>query len=220
MVFNMIKKNWFIIAILLIFILFLSKDHLLGFISNTKDLQEFIYDTKLEYYKEEYIKMQNILNIPECDYEVTYGKIILRDIYEFYDEITINVGTNRGIKVQDLVINELGVIGVVKETHKNYSIVELLTNQDLELSVRVASSYGILSSTDEQIIIKNIKLNETINIGDKVVTSGLTSIPKDMEIGTIKEIKKDNLELEYILEVESLAHLEDINYVAVLTGEN
>src|SRR5699024_7772366 len=167
-----------------------------------------------------YIKMQNILNIPECDYEDTYGKIILRDIYEFYDEITINVGTNRGIKVQDLVINELGVIGVVKETHKNNSIVELLTNQDLELSVRVASSYGILSSTDEQIIIKNIKLNETINIGDKVVTSGLTSIPKDMEIGTIKEIKKDNLELEYILEVESLAHLEDINYVAVLTGEN
>ena len=56
MVFNMIKKNWFIIAILLIFILFLSKDHLLGFISNTKDLQEFIYDTKLEYYKEEYTK--------------------------------------------------------------------------------------------------------------------------------------------------------------------
>lgn len=220
MVFNMIKKNWFIIALLLIFLLFLAKDHLIGFASNTDDLQEFIYDHKLEYYKEEYTKMQNILNIPECDYEVTYGKIILRDIYEFYDEITINVGTNRGIKVQDLVINELGVIGVVKETHKNYSIVELLTNQDLELSVRVASSYGILSSKDKQIIIKNIKLNETINIGDKVVTSGLTSIPKDMEIGTIKEIKKDNLELEYILEVESLAHLEDINYVAVLTGEN
>ena len=216
----MIKKNWFIIAILLIFILFLSKDHLLGFISNTKDLQEFIYDTKLEYYKEEYTEMQSLLNIPESDYEVTYGKIILRDIYEFYDEITINVGTNRGIKVQDLVINELGVIGVVKETHKNYSIVELLTNQDLELSVRVASSYGILTSKDEQIIIKNIKLNETIKVGDKVVTSGLTSIPKDMEIGTIKEIKKDNLELEYILEVESLARLEDINYVAVLTGEN
>ena len=216
----MIKKNWFIIAILLIFILFLSKDHLLGFISNTKDLQEFIYDTKLEYYKEEYTKMQNILNIPECDYEVTYGKIILRDIYEFYDEITINVGTNRGIKVQDLVINELGVIGVVKEAHKNSSVVELLTNKDMELSVRVGSSYGILSSKDEKIIIKNIKLNETIKEGDTVYTSGLTSIPKDIKIGTIKSISKDNLELEYILEVESLSRLEDINYVAILSGGN
>ena len=67
MVFYMIKKNWFIIAILLIFILFLSKDHLLGFISNTKDLQEFIYDTKLEYYKEEYTEMQSLLNIPESE---------------------------------------------------------------------------------------------------------------------------------------------------------
>lgn len=220
MVFNMIKKNWFIIAILLIFILFLSKDHLLGFISNTKDLQEFIYDTKLEYYKEEYMEMQSLLNIPESDYEVTYGKIILRDIYEFYDEITINVGTSSGIKVQDLVINELGVIGVIKETHKNSSVVELLTNKDMELSVRVGSSYGILSSKDEKIIIKNIKLNETIKEGDTVYTSGLTSIPKDIKIGTIKSISKDNLELEYILEVESLSRLEDINYVAILSGGN
>lgn len=220
MVFNMIKKNWFIIAILLIFIFFLSKDHLLGFISNTKDLQEFIYDTKLEYYKEEYTEMQSLLNIPESDYEVTYGKIILRDIYEFYDEITINVGTSSGIKVQDLVINELGVIGVIKETHKNSSVVELLTNKDMELSVRVGSSYGILSSKDEKIIIKNIKLNETIKEGDTVYTSGLTSIPKDIKIGTIKSISKDNLELEYILEVESLSRLEDINYVAILSGGN
>lgn len=218
MVFNMIKKNWFIIAILLIFILFLSKDHLLGFISNTKDLQEFIYDTKLEYYKEEYMEMQSLLNIPESDYEVKYGKIILRDIYEFYDEITINVGTSSGIKVQDLVINELGVIGVIKEAHKNSSVVELLTNKDMELSVRVGSSYGILSSKDEKIIIKNIKLNETIKEGDTVYTSGLTSIPKDIKIGTIKSISKDNLELEYILEVESLSRLEDINYVAILSG--
>lgn len=216
----MIKKNWFIIALLLIFLLFLAKDHLIGFASNTDDLQEFIYDHKLEYYKEEYTKMQNILNIPECDYEVTYGKIILRDIYEFYDEITINVGTNRGIKVQDLVINELGVIGVVKEAHKNSSVVELLTNKDMELSVRVGSSYGILSSKDEKIIIKNIKLNETIKEGDTVYTSGLTSIPKDIKIGTIKSISKDNLELEYILEVESLSRLEDINYVAILSGGN
>ena len=220
MVFNMIKKNWFIIAILLIFILFLSKDHLLGFISNTKDLQEYIYDTKLEYYKEEYTEMQSLLNIPESDYEVTYGKIILRDIYEFYDEITINVGTSSGIKVQDLVINELGVIGVIKEAHKNSSVVELLTNKDMELSVRVGSSYGILSSKDEKIIIKNIKLNETIKEGDTVYTSGLTSIPKDIKIGTIKSISKDNLELEYILEVESLSRLEDINYVAILSGGN
>lgn len=220
MVFNMIKKNWFIIAILLIFIFFLSKDHLLGFISNTKDLQEFIYDTKLEYYKEEYTEMQSLLNIPESDYEVTYGKIILRDIYEFYDEITINVGTSSGIKVQDLVINELGVIGVIKEAHKNSSVVELLTNKDMELSVRVGSSYGILSSKDEKIIIKNIKLNETIKEGDTVYTSGLTSIPKDIKIGRIKSISKDNLELEYILEVESLSRLEDINYVAILSGGN
>ena len=71
-----------------------------------------------------------------------------------------------------------------------------------------------------RLIIKNIKLNETIKEGDTVYTSGLTSIPKDIKIGTIKSISKDNLELEYILEVESLSRLEDINYVAILSGGN
>ena len=134
----------------------------------------------------------------------------------FYDEIVIGKGSSDGVKKQDLVINELGVIGIVKDVNKHSSIVELLTNSDLELSVKINNSYGILESSDKEIIVKNIKLDQEITVGDDVYTSGLTKIPGDIYIGKVKEIKKDNLELEYIIKVDAINYLEDITYVAVI----
>ena len=74
----MIKKNWFIFALLILYLLFLCKDHLFGFLDNSEYLTDFLYDTKLEYYKKEYEDMQKLLQINNTDYNIVYSKIILR----------------------------------------------------------------------------------------------------------------------------------------------
>ena len=154
----MIKKNWFIFALLILYLLFLCKDHLFGFLDNSEYLTDFLYDTKLEYYKKEYEDMQKLLQINNTDYNIVYSKIILRDIYQFYDEITIGKGISDGVKEQDLVVNELGAVGVIKEANQHSSIVSLLTNSSIELSVRINNSYGILCIKYNKIIFKNINL--------------------------------------------------------------
>lgn len=214
----MLKKNWFIIVLLFFYLLFLCKDHLWGFLDNTDQLTDFLYDTKLEYYKKEYEDMQKLLQIKNTDYNIIYSKIILRDIYQFYDEITIGKGTSDGVKEQDLVINELGVVGIIKKADQHSSVVSLLTNSGIELSVRINHSYGILSSEDHEIIVKNIKLDQEIKEGDQVYTSGLTSIPGDVLVGEVKEIRTDGLELEYVLDVASVANMQNLSYVAVLSS--
>lgn len=214
----MLKKNWFIIVLLFFYLLFLCKDHLWGFLDNTDQLTDFLYDTKLEYYKKEYEDMQKLLQIKNTDYNIIYSKIILRDIYQFYDEITIGKGTSDGVKEQDLVINELGVVGIIKKADQHSSVVSLLTNSGIELSVRINHSYGILSSEDHEIIVKNIKLDQEIKEGDQVYTSGLTSIPGDVLVGKVKEIRTDGLELEYVLDVASVADMQNLSYVAVLSS--
>ena len=212
----MIKKNAYIIILLVIYLLFLCKDHLLGFLDNTDNLTSYIYDEKLEYYKEEYEDMQKLLNIEVLDYQAIYSKVILRDIYAFYDEITIGKGSYDGVSKGDLVVNEKGVIGLVKSVNNHTSIVELLTNSNIELSVKINQSYGILTSVDNEIIVKNVKLDDEIKVGDFVTTSGLTSVPGEILVGKVSEIKTDTLGLEYILEVDAVAYLQDISYVAVL----
>lgn len=216
MVADMLKKNWFVFVVLILYLLFLAKDHLFGFLDNTSDLMSAIYDEKLNYYKREYEEMRQLLDITYQDYEAIYSKVIMRDIYEFYKEFTIGKGSNDGIAKQDVVINEQGVVGIVKKVYPSSSIVELLTSPDIQLSVRINDSYGILTSIDEKIIVKNIKLNQEIKEGDKVYTSGLTNIPGGLLVGVIKSIDTDSLELEYLLEVESITHLQDISYVAVI----
>lgn len=214
----MLKKNWFLIALLILYILFLSKDFIFGYVDNTDKLINVVTDEKLNYYQEEYKKMQKLLNINYYDYNVIYSKVVLRDIYAFYKEIVIGKGSNDGIKKQDIVINDLGVIGVVNEVNKNSSVVMLLTNSDTQLSVKINDSYGMLTSVDNKIVVKNIKLDKEIKEGDLVYTSGLTNIPGNVLVGKVISVAKDNLELEYIINVESASNLQNINYVAVING--
>ncbi len=216
MVARMIKKNAYIIILLILYLLFLCQDHLLGFLDNTDNLMSSIYDEKLTYYQNEYEEMQKLLSIEVLDYQAIYSKVILRDIYAFYDEITIGKGSYDGVSKGDLVVNEKGVIGLVKSVNNHTSIVELLTNSNIELSVKINQSYGILTSVDNEIIVKNVKLDDEIKVGDFVTTSGLTSVPGEILVGKVSEIKTDTLGLEYILEVDAVAYLQDISYVAVL----
>ena len=216
MVARMIKKNAYIIILLILYLLFLCQDHLLGFLDNTDNLMSSMYDEKLAYYQNEYEEMQKLLNIEVLDYQAIYSKVILRDIYAFYDEITIGKGSYDGVSKGDLVVNEKGVIGLVKSVNNHTSIVELLTNSNIELSVKINQSYGILTSVDNEIIVKNVKLDDEIKVGDFVTTSGLTSVPGEILVGKVSEIKTDTLGLEYILEVDAVAYLQDISYVAVL----
>lgn len=212
----MLKKNWFFVAIIILYLLFLCKDHIFGMFDHTQDLGATLNQEKIEYYKREYENISELFNIDTLGYHTVYGRVVLHDIYAFYEEITIGKGTRDGVKLQDLVINQDGVVGVVKKVNDHSSVVELLTSPNMELSVKIGSSYGILSCVDDQVIVKNIKLDQEIQVGDKVYTSGLTSIPGSSLVGTVQEIHTDNLDLEYVLDINLNVNIHDITYVAII----
>ena len=141
-----------------------------------------------------------------------------RNIYEFYEKIEISKGSKANIKKGDLVIAQNGVIGVIEKVKENSSEVLLLTNSKINLSVKINNAYGILTSKDHQILVKNIKLTEEIKEGNTVTTSGLTDIPGGILIGKVKQVKKDKLELEYILEIDVNVNFKEIKFVGVVTS--
>ena len=208
------KKKWFYIALLIIYLLYLSKDNLLAF-SFAEPVNLEI--NKESYYENEYNKLNKLFNIPSDTYNIIYSKIIRRDIYDFFDIVIINKGKIDNINKGNIVINDKGVIGIVNQVKNNYSEVYLLTNKHINLSVKINDSYGILTSEDNKLMVKNLKLGQKLNIGDKVYTSGLTDIKEGLLIGRIKDIKKDNLELEYIIEVTPEVDFNNLNYVGVIS---
>ena len=208
------KNKVFYLTLLIIYILLLSKDSILGLI---KEKKPDLSNIKEAYYEKEYQDLTKIVGISYEDYEIKYGKVILRNIYDFYNKIDINLGSDK-IKVGDIVLNEDGLIGVVSKTYKNYSTVELLTNNEINISVKINDSYGILKSANNKIKVEDVKLNEQINIGDKIYTSGLTSIKPNILIGTVKNVLKGSLELEYEIEVEPSVNFYNINYIGVIAS--
>lgn len=210
------KKNFFYISLIIIYILYLTKDNLFALTSNLESLNNFTSDIKESYYETEYQKLSNILKINPSAFNIEYSKVMLQNIYDFYNKITINKGTNSNIEKGQAVINEKGLIGIINKVSNNSSEVNLITNPNTSISVKVNNSYGILTTKDNKLIVKNIKTNNEIKEGEQVFTSGLTDIPEGILVGTVKSVTKSSLELEYILEITSAIDIYNLSYVGVV----
>lgn len=210
------KKNFFYISLIIIYILYLTKDNLFALTSNLESLNNFTSDIKESYYETEYQKLSNILKINPSAFNIEYSKVMLQNIYDFYNKITINKGTNSNIEKGQAVINEKGLIGIINKVSNNSSEVNLITNPNTSISVKVNNSYGILTTKDNKLIVKNIKTNNEITEGEQVFTSGLTDIPEGILVGTVKSVTKSSLELEYILEITSAIDIYNLSYVGVV----
>lgn len=213
----MIRKNYFYLSLIIIYLLFLTKDSLFGLINNKEAINNSFCSLESKKITEEYQALLNLTNITSDSKRIIYSKVIRREIYEFYNSIIIDKGSNQTLKKGDIVLNENGLVGIISKTNLNTSEVSLITNKDTNISVKVNDSYGILYSKDHKLFIKNMKIAGLIKEGDEVVTSGLTSIPEGIKVGKVKNIKKDELELEYILDIDGIS-LQNLKFVGVIAS--
>lgn len=210
--------------LLIFFLVFLFKEHIYGIFINVNNLDMItkeVNNIKENFYYEEYHKLldEMDINISET-YNYHFSKVLYRDIYDYYNELTILKGENDNIKNGSAIINEYGLIGTIKKVNKNSSIVTLITNKESSISVRVNNAYGLLVYENNKLILKSINNYENIKIGDLVYTSGIGTLPSNIKIGEITSIKEDALGIEQKIYIEPFVDFDNINYVAILEGES
>ncbi len=215
----MIKKYKDYIILLIVFLLIIFGSNINAFLRsfdnnlNSNNINNN-YCTSLENDYNELLKINDFKITSELNLVVS--KVMLRDIYEFSDTLTIYKGTNAGIKEGNAVITDKGLIGVVSKVNKESSVVELITNKSSNISVRIGSSYGILNMQDNSLIVSDLSMYDDVFIGEEVYTSGIGNLPGDIYIGNVIDIKANNTEIEKILEVSPVVDLSMINYVMVV----
>ena len=215
----MIKKYKDYIILLIVFLLIIFGSNINAFLRsfdnnlNSNNINNN-YCTSLENDYNELLKINDFKITSELNLVVS--KVMLRDIYEFSDTLTIYKGTNAGIKEGNAVITDKGLIGVVSKVNKESSVVELITNKSSNISVRIGSSYGILNMQDNSLIVSDLSMYDDVFIGEEVYTSGIGNLPGDIYIGNVIDIKANNTEIEKILEVSPVVDLSTINYVMVV----
>jgi len=92
---------------------------------------------------------KNISSINDC----ISASVIYRSPTFWYDKLTINKGSNDGIKISDVVINDRGLVGVISNIYSNSSEVDLLTNVSKNITIGLTNNdkeiYGILKEYDK-----------------------------------------------------------------------
>lgn len=215
----MIKKYKDYIILLIVFLLIIFGSNINAFLRsfdnnlNSNNINNN-YCTSLENDYNELLKINDFKITSELNLVVS--KVMLRDIYEFSDTLTIYKGTNAGIKEGNAVITDKGLIGVISKVNKESSVVELITNKSSNISVRIGSSYGILNMQDNSLIVSDLSMYDDVFIGEEVYTSGIGNLPGDIYIGNVIDIKANNTEIEKILEVSPVVDLSMVNYVMVV----
>jgi rod shape-determining protein MreC len=116
------------------------------------------------------------------------------------------------------VITPDGVVGKVVETYPNAALVLLLTDKESGVGAMLADS-RIQSPVGGQgeplLIMKYVPNDDTVNFGERVITSGMDRIfPRDLPVGTVAEIKAGNPFKQ--IRIKPAANLERLEEVLVL----
>src|SRR5262249_42043680 len=102
-------------------------------------------------------------------------------------------GERDGIRRNMGVITPDGVVGKIVEAYRDTSQVLLLTDKESGVGAMLADSriQSPVGGTGEPLLsMKYIPTDDTVNVGERVVTSGMDRIfPRDLPVGTIAEIK-------------------------------
>ena len=121
------------------------------------------------------------------------GKVISTIVSKIQGNFILNIGESDSIKIGMPVITNKGLAGITISVSKNFSLVRTFQNSDFKLAVRNQSSGidGILNWDGSQLIISNIPTTSDMEIGDRIISSDIsTIIPPAIPIGLIIEKEK------------------------------
>jgi len=110
--------------------------------------------------------------------------------------IEIDRGERDGIHRNQAVITPDGAVGKVIEVYRDSAQVLLLTDKDSGIGAMLVASriQCPVGGTGEPLLtMKYVPTEETVNVGDKLVTSGMDKIfPRDVPVGTVLDVKAGN----------------------------
>lgn len=145
-------------------------------------------------------RLKDILDIKNTgNKDFLVANISFKDPMSVYDEFIIDKGSDHGIKEGMPVVTRDVLLGRVIKVYKDKALVELISKAEKYTSVVVGPKKHLAilkGGNSNKLSIENIETDATINVGDRIYTSGITQMyPKDYYIGVVSKVetKKENL---------------------------
>ncbi|MGE5303163.1 MAG: rod shape-determining protein MreC [Alphaproteobacteria bacterium] len=151
------------------------------------------------------------------------ASIIANSASTWFQSCLLDKGSNDRVRKGMAVVTPLGVVGQVVSVTGRTAKVLLITdpNSGVDVLVQRTRARGIVSgSLENGPILKYVKRSEDIQVGDRLITSGLDGIfPKGMMVGTVIKARKQNLGLFQYIEVMPAVTSAQTEEVMVVSAE-
>lgn len=141
--------------------------------------------------------LRSVLGLPlTYSHELVDAKVFNLQFTPEGHSLLIDIGSKNGIKPGDVVISSsMVLVGRVAGTDTNVSRVELITNPDFKITVRLSGSditgiaRGVMS---DGILLDFISQDDDVNPGHTAVTNGNDLFPPGLIIGRVERVGQND----------------------------
>ena len=152
---------------------------------------------------------------------VMIAEIFDSNIEGYRETILINKGLSDGVYQHQAVIDPFGLVGQVTEVFEHQARVMLISDGRSRVPVYVERTQqrALLSGMAERsaLTVENIRLDSDIQIGDRLVSSGLGGVfPRGYPVAEVVDVSRDQRNSFLQIELKSLAHLSSMLEVLLL----
>ncbi|NLI91985.1 MAG: rod shape-determining protein MreC [Peptococcaceae bacterium] len=180
---------------------------------------------------------KNVFQSPTLEKFPKIGATVInRNPTVWYQTVTVNKGSKDGVKVNDPVIANLGLVGKVVSVSPTTADVLLILDGEGQVGALVRDNkgkaiFGILKGTykkDSRLNVSgslemNFRQEDEVNPGDLVFTSGFGGVfPKDIPIGVVTGVRVDSTGLMKAATIEPIVNFDSLEevYLVDMRGVN
>jgi rod shape-determining protein MreC len=152
---------------------------------------------------------------------------VIHNSYDVFENfLTINSGSQDGVKPDMGVINSAGLIGIVDKVSPHYATVISILNIKSQINAKIKKSnhFGSLVWNGKNTgFVQLIDLPRLASVrkGDTIVTGGQSVIfPENIGIGTIDKIYIDNQTHYYTIDVKLFNDMTNLGHVYVIKSKD
>jgi rod shape-determining protein MreC len=136
--------------------------------------------------------------------------------------ITIERGTNQGVRRDMGVISSTGIVGTVVDVSANYAVIMSLLHRQNRVSAKMKKTgeTGTIQWDGENpffVTMINVPRSAPVAVGDSIVTSQYSYLfPQGIMVGTVAAILEDKTSNFFTLKVKPATNFYNVEYVTVV----
>jgi len=169
-------------------------------------------------------KPENLLGVAPDD--IVVSKVIHNSFNTHENFLTLNSGSNDGVKSDMGVINSLGIVGIIDKTSPKYSTVVSILNTKSQINAKIKKSnhFGSLSWNGKNtgfVQLTDVPRLAAIRKGDTIVTGGQSVIfPENINIGTIYKYYYQEKTNYYVIDVKLFNDMTNLGHVYIIKSKD